>query len=88
VKREPLLAIKIFASLVLLNFSAQLSNAVPSEHPRNIVVFKKWYGKESEQDALLRNFGAVKIKRLALTNSQAVHLPPGVDISSTYKKGL
>jgi len=79
VKRESLLAIKILASLVLLNFSAQLSDAVPSEHPRKIVVFKKSYSKESDQDALLRNLGAVKIKRLALTNSQAVHMPPGVE---------
>ena len=78
-KRESLLVIKIFAFLVFLNFSAQLSNAVPSEHPRKIVVFKKWYGQEADQDALLRNFGAVKIKRLNLINSQAVHLPPGAE---------
>jgi subtilisin len=79
VKREPLLLIKIFAFLVFLNFSAQLSNAVPSEHPRKIVVFKKWYGREADQDALLRNFGALKVKRLNLINSQAVHLPPGAE---------
>jgi subtilisin len=78
-KRESLLVLKIFAFLVFLNFSAQLSNAVPSEHPRKIVVFKKWYGQEADQDALLRNFGAVKVKRLNLINSQAVHLPPGVE---------
>ena len=78
-KRESLLVIKIFAFLAFLNFSAQLSNAVPSEHPRKIVVFKKWYGQEADQDALLRNFGAVKIKRLNLINSQAVHLPPGAE---------
>ncbi len=78
-KRESLLVIKIFAFLVFLNFSAQLSNAIPSEHPRKIVVFKKWYAQEADQDALLRNFGAVKIKRLNLINSQAVHLPPGVE---------
>jgi subtilisin family serine protease len=79
VKRESLLVIKIFAFLVFLNFSAQLSNAIPSEHPRKIVVFKKWYAQEADQDALLRNFGAVKIKRLNLINSQAVHLPPGAE---------
>jgi len=79
VKRESLLVIKIFAFLVFLNFSAQLSNAVPSEHSRKIVVFKKWYGREAEQDALLRNFGAVKVKRLNLINSQAVHLSPGAE---------
>ncbi len=78
-KREALLAIKVFASIVLLNFSAQLSDAVPSEHPRKIVVFKKSYNREADQDALLRNFGAVKIKRLNLINSQAVHLPPGAE---------
>lgn len=78
-KRESLLAIKIFAFLVFLNFSAQSSNAIPSEHPRKIVVFKKWYGQEADQDALLRNFGAEKIKRLNLINSQAVHLPPGAE---------
>ncbi len=78
-KRESLLVIKIFAFLVFLNFSAQLSNAVPSEHARKIVVFKKWYGQEADQDALLRNFGAVKVKRLNLINSQAVHLPPGAE---------
>jgi subtilisin len=79
VKRESLLVIKIFAFLVFLNFSAQLSNAVPSEHSRKIVVFKKWYGREADQDALLRNFGAVKVKRLNLINSQAVHLSPGAE---------
>lgn len=78
-KREALLAIKVLVVFVLLNFSAQLSDAVPSEHPRKIVVFKKSYVKETDQDALLRNFGAVKIKRLALINSQAVHLPPGAE---------
>ncbi len=78
-KRESLLVIKIFAFLVFLNFSAQLSNAIPSEHPRKIVVFKKWYGQEADQDALLRNLGAVKIKSLKLINSQAVHLPPGAE---------
>ncbi len=78
-KRESLLVIKIFAFLVFLNFSAQLSNAIPSEHPRKIVVFKKWYAQEADQDALLRSFGAVKIKRLNLINSQAVHLPPGAE---------
>jgi subtilisin len=79
VKRESLLVIKIFAFLVFLNFSAQSSNAIPSEHPRKIIVFKKWYGQEADQDALLRNFGAVKIKSLNLINSQAVHLPPGAE---------
>ncbi len=78
-KRESLLVIKIFAFLVFLNFSAQSSNAVPSEHPRKIVVFKKSYSQEADQDALLRNFGALKIKRLNLINSQAVHLPPGAE---------
>jgi len=79
VNRESLLVIKILAFLVFLNFSAQSSNAIPSDHPRKIVVFKKWYGQEADQDALLRNFGAVKIKRLNLINSQAVHLPPGAE---------
>lgn len=78
-KRESLLVIKIFAFLVFLNFSAQSSNAVPSEHPRKIVVFKKSYSQEADQDALLRNSGALKIKRLNLINSQAVHLPPGAE---------
>ncbi|MBA7689973.1 Subtilisin E [subsurface metagenome] len=76
-KEERLLAIKIFAIfVVLLIFSAQLSDAVPPEHPRKIVVFKKSYSQETDQDALLRNFGAAKIKRLALINSTAVHLSP------------
>ena len=78
-KRESLLAIRIFVVFVLMTFSAQLSYAVPSEHPRKIVVFKKSYSKEADQDALLRNFGAVKIKRLNLINSQAVHLSPGAE---------
>jgi hypothetical protein len=79
VKRESPLVIKIFAFLVFLNFSAQSSNAIPSNHPRKIVVFKKWYSQEADQDDLLRDCGAVKIKRLNLINSQAVHLPPGVE---------
>jgi subtilisin family serine protease len=79
VKRESPKAIKIFALLVLLNFSAQSSNAVPSEYPRKIVVFKKWYAQERDQDALLSGLGAVKIKRLSLINSQAVNLPPGAE---------
>ncbi|NIO49781.1 MAG: S8 family serine peptidase [Candidatus Aminicenantes bacterium] len=78
-KRESRLAIKVFVIFVLLNFSAQLSEAAPSEHPRKIVVFKKWYCQEADQDNLLRNFGAVKIKRLKLINSQAVHLSPGAE---------
>jgi len=80
VKEERLLAIKIFAIfVVLLIFSAQFSDAVPPEHPRKIVVFKKSYGREADQDALLRNFGAAKIKRLGLINSTAVHLSPGAE---------
>jgi len=79
VKRESSLVTKIFAFLVILIFSAQPSDAIPSDYPRKIVVFKKWYGQEADQDALLRNFGAVKIKRLSLINSQAVHLPPGAE---------
>ena len=43
------------------------------------MVFKKSYSQEADQDALLRNFGALKIKRLNLINSQAVHLPPGAE---------
>jgi len=60
----------------LLIFSPQLSDAGQSEHPRKIVVFKKKFRKEADQDALLKNFGAKKIKHLALTNSQAVYLSP------------
>jgi subtilisin len=76
-KQERLLAIKILAIfVVLLIFSAQLSEADPPKHPRKIVVFKKSYRQETNQDALLRNFGAAKIKRLALINSTAVHLSP------------
>ena len=78
-KRESSLVIQIFAFLVILIFSAQPSDAIPSNNPRKIVVFKKWYIQEADQDTLLRNFGAVKIKRLKLINSQAVHMPPGVE---------
>jgi len=79
-KEERFLTIKIFAIfVVLLIFSAQLSDAVPPEQPRKIVVFKKSYGREADQDALLRNFGAAKIKRLGLINSTAVHLSPGAE---------
>jgi subtilisin family serine protease len=89
VKEERLLAIKIFAIfVVLLIFSAQLSDAAPPEHPRKIVVFKKSYSQETDQDALLRNFGAAKIKRLALINSTAVHLSPRAEKYLKRKKEI
>lgn len=69
---------------VLFGFSSQSSDISPSEHPRKIVVFKEQFNKEADQDALLNNFGALKIKRLALINSMAVHLPPQAE--KTLKK--
>ncbi|NIM58161.1 MAG: S8 family serine peptidase, partial [Candidatus Aminicenantes bacterium] len=78
-KGESPLVIKIFAFLLILVFSAQSSNAIPSNNPRKIVVFKKWYSQEADQDALLRNFGGEKIKRLKLINGHAVYLPQGTD---------
>jgi len=76
-KRELLSGIKIFfICIILLSLSSQLSDAAPSEHPRRIVVFKKSFTKEADQDVLLKNFGAAKIKHLKLINSMAVHLSP------------
>jgi len=69
---------------VLFGFSSQSSDVSPSEHPRKIVVFKERFDKEADQDALLNNLGALKIKRLALINGMAVHLPPQAE--KTLKK--
>ena len=61
---------------LLLGFSSQLQNATPLEHPRKIVVFKKSFKKLDDQDALLENSGAVKVKHLPSINSSAVYLSP------------
>ncbi|UCE22259.1 MAG: hypothetical protein JSV46_08645, partial [Candidatus Aminicenantes bacterium] len=62
--------------LLLLAFSSLLQNATPLEHPRKIVVFKKSFEKLDDQDALLENAGAVKVKHLPSINSSAVFLSP------------
>jgi len=86
VKRELFSGIKIFFILVLLlSFSYQLSEAGLSEHPRKIVVFKKWFDKEADQNALLKNLGAVKIKPLTLINSMATYLSPQAEKSLKRK---
>ena len=75
-KRELPSWIKIFFILVIvLGFYFLSSDAGLSEHPRKIVVFKKWFDKEADQDTLLKKHGAVKIKHLKLINGMAVHLP-------------
>ena len=75
-KKELPSGIKIFFILVvLLGFYFLSSDAGLSEHPRKIVVFKKGFDKEADQDALLKKHGAVKIKHLKLINGTAVHLP-------------
>jgi hypothetical protein len=77
VKKEVFLGtILFFICVVLLSFSFQLSDEGLSVHPRKIVVFKKWFDKEIDQDVLLKDFGAVKIKHLKLINGTAVHLTP------------
>lgn len=76
-KRELPSKIKIFFILVvLLGFYFLSSDAGLSENPRKIVVFKKWFDKEADQDALLEKHGAAKIKHLKLINGMAVHLSP------------
>jgi len=76
-KKELFSGIKIFfICIILLGLSPQLSDAVLTEHPRRIVVFKKSFLKEANQDTLLKNFGAVKIKRLNMINSTVAHLSP------------
>jgi subtilisin family serine protease len=76
VKRELPSTIKIVFILILaLGFYFLYSDAGLSEHPRKIVVFKKGFEKETDQDALLKKHGAVKIKHLKLINGTAVHLP-------------
>jgi subtilisin family serine protease len=75
-KRELSSGIKIFFILIIaLGFYFLSSDAGTSEHPRKIVVFKKGFDKEADQDALLKKHGAVKIKHLKLINGTAVHLP-------------
>ena len=75
-KRGLYSGIKIFLVLVvLLAIHFLASGAGQSEHPRKIVVFKKWFGKEGDQYSLLEKHGAVKIKHLKLINGMAVHLP-------------
>lgn len=82
-KRGLFLVIKIFFILVLLlTFSSPLIDATQSQHPRKIVVFKEWFDNEADQDALLRNSGAVKIKHLRLINGTAAYL------HSQAEKGL
>ena len=74
-KRELPSGIKIFFILIIvLGFYFLSSDAGLSEHPRKIVVFKKGFDKEADQDALLKKHGAVKIKHLKLINGMAVHL--------------
>jgi len=74
--RGSFLAIKIFfIGVLLLTFSSSFTDAVPSQHPRKIVVFKEWFDKEADQDELLKNSGAVKIKHLRLINGTAAYLP-------------
>jgi len=69
--------IKIFFLLVLfLSFSSSFIEAIPPQYPRKIVVFKDWFDKEADQEILLKNSGAVKIKHLALINGTAAYLPP------------
>jgi hypothetical protein len=76
VKRELPSAIKIFFILIIaLGFYFLYSDVGLSEHPRKIVVFKKGFDKEADQDALLKKHGAVKIKHLKLINGMAVYLP-------------
>ncbi len=75
-KRELPSGIKIFFILIIvIGFYFLSSDAGLSEHPRKIVVFKKWFDKEADQDTLLKKHGAVKIKHLKLINGMAVHLP-------------
>jgi len=66
----------LLIAAILLGFSSQLQNATPLEHPRKIIVFKKSFKKLDDQDALLKNTGAVKVKHLPLINSSAVYLSP------------
>lgn len=76
-KRGLFQVITIFSVLfVLLPFSSFLTEAVPSQSPRKIVVFKEWFDKEAEQDTILKKSGALKIKHLALINGMAAYLPP------------
>lgn len=75
-KRDFLSGIKIsFVLIILLGFYFLSSDAAIQENPRKIVVFKKWFDKEADQDALLKKHGAVKIKDLKLINGMAVYLP-------------
>ncbi|MGD8535569.1 MAG: S8 family peptidase [Candidatus Aminicenantes bacterium] len=66
----------LLIAVLLLGFSSQLQNATPLEHPRKIVVFKKSFIKVDDQDTLLENSGAVKVKHLRLINSSAAYLSP------------
>lgn len=68
--------ILFFICVVLLSFSFQFSGEGLTVQPRKIVVFEKWFDREIDQDVLLKNSGAVKIKHLKLINGTAVHLTP------------
>lgn len=74
-----------FAALVLTAFALgfffkkEVSQAAPIPLERKIVVFKSGVLNEPAREALLKNFGAVKIKDLTLIDGMAVLLPPQVE---------
>lgn len=84
-RKELLSIVKIiFIFVIVVSFSFQWGEAGTSVQPRKIVVFKKWFAREADQDILLKHFGAVKIKHLALINSTAVYL--SVQAEKSLKK--
>lgn len=83
--RKELSVVKIiFIFVVVASFSFQWSEADTPLQPRRIIVFKEWFAREAEQDIILKHFGAVKIKHLALINGTAVCL--SVQAEKSLKK--
>ena len=67
---------RIWSMLLFLIVFSSLCAASETAQTRKIVVFKKSFDRESSQDSLLKNSGALKIKSLKLINGTVVHLSP------------
>lgn len=62
--------------LVILCLSLGLSSTFKSQGKQKIVAYKKWFYAEADQEALLLQAGAVKIKHLRLINGTSAFLTP------------
>lgn len=82
----------LFVSLAILSgglFWSIKSNAAPAQTPgRKIVVFNEAILNDAAQDALLKKFGAVKIKHLKNAHAMAVILPPVAEAALKEEAGV